>query len=150
MDFGFIFTLPTNSSRRTFTLKKWETIVNSGCGRLAYAGTKDSSSMNSIKSSTSLKKTTRASSPNGGRVSGNSNEVRLAGVDFVGDKLIARFVNGGTVSVKVNRYPRLERATAKQRSKWRLIGKGSGIHWKSIDEDLSVENLLFASAKTPG
>jgi hypothetical protein len=81
--------------------------------------------------------------------SGASDELRLAGVDFVGDKLIARFVNGGTVSVKVNRYPRLERATMAQRSKWRLIGKGSGIHWKSIDEDLSVENLLFASAKTP-
>lgn len=70
-------------------------------------------------------------------------------MDFVGNKLIARFVNGSRISVKVNRYPLLEHATAKQRNNWRLIGKGSGIHWKSIDADLSVENLLFANAKTP-
>ena len=105
--------------------------------------------MNSTKSSTSLKRTTRASSPNGGRASGISDDLRLAGVEFVGDKLIARFINGSRVSVNVSRYPRLEQATAKQRNKWRLIGKGSGIHWERLDEDLSLENLLFASAKTP-
>ena len=82
-------------------------------------------------------------------VSDISDELRPAGVDFVGDKLIARFINGSRISVNVSRYPRLEQATAKQRSQWRLIGKGSGVHWESIDEDLSVENLLFASAKTP-
>jgi len=105
--------------------------------------------MNLTKSSTSLKKTAPTSSPNGGCASGISDELRLASVDFAGDKLIARFVNGGTVSVDVNRYPRLARATATQRNKWRLIGKGSGVHWTTIDEDLSVENLLFASAKAP-
>jgi len=51
--------------------------------------------------------------------------------------------------MKVDRYPRLQHATPAQRNKWRLIGKGSGIHWDSIDEDLSLENLLFASAKNP-
>ncbi|MGH7992633.1 MAG: DUF2442 domain-containing protein [Limisphaerales bacterium] len=96
-----------------------------------------------------MKRSTRTSSPNGGRASDISNGLRLAGVDFVGDKLVARFINGSRISVNVNRYPRLEQATAKQRNQWRLIGKGSGIHWKSLDEDLSVENLLFASAKTP-
>ena len=104
--------------------------------------------MNITKFSTSSKRTTHISSPDGGRASGISDGLRLAAVDFVGDKLIARFVNGSTVSVKVNRYPRLQRATPAQRNKWRLIGKGSGVHWESIDEDLSVENLLFASAKT--
>jgi Protein of unknown function (DUF2442) len=149
MGFGFIFTLPTNSNRHTFTLKKQGTIVNFGCSLLACAETKVSKSMNSTKSPTSLKRTARTSLPNGGRVLGISDELRLASVDFVGKRLIARFVNGSTVSVNVSRYPRLAHATAVQRSKWRLIGKGSGIHWEAIDEDLSVENLLFASAKTP-
>jgi hypothetical protein len=103
--------------------------------------------MNSTKFSTSSKRTTGISSPSGGRGSGISDELRLAGVDFAGDKLIARFVNGSTVAVDVNRYPRLEQATSAQRKKWRLIGKGSGVHWENLDEDLSVENLLFASAK---
>ena len=73
--------------------------------------------------------------------------MRLTGVDFAGDKLIARFANGGSVAVNLNRYPRLQQATPVQRKKWRLIGKGSGVHWSSLDEDLSVENLLFARAK---
>jgi hypothetical protein len=33
-------------------------------------------------------------------------------------------------------------ASQKERKNWRLIGKGQGIHWENIDEDLSVEGLL--------
>jgi len=29
-----------------------------------------------------------------------------------------------------------------QRSHWKLIGKGVGIHWEDLDEDVSVEGLL--------
>jgi hypothetical protein len=29
-----------------------------------------------------------------------------------------------------------------QRQDWRLIGRGIGIHWEEIDEDISVESLL--------
>jgi len=69
-------------------------------------------------------------------------------VDFAAGKVIARFVNGSSITVNLNRYPRLQQATPAQRNKWRLIGRGSGVHWEGLDEDLSVENLLFASAKT--
>jgi len=30
-----------------------------------------------------------------------------------------------------------------ERSNWRLIGKGEGIHWPDLDEDISVENILL-------
>ncbi len=103
--------------------------------------------MSLTKFPTSSKRTARISSPNGGRASGISDELRLAGVDFAADKIIARFANGSTVAVNLNHYPRLQQATPAQRNKWRLIGEGSGVHWESLDEDLSVENLLFASAK---
>jgi hypothetical protein len=33
-------------------------------------------------------------------------------------------------------------ATSEERDHWRLIGKGEGIHWENIDEDISIENLL--------
>jgi hypothetical protein len=39
-------------------------------------------------------------------------------------------------------YPRLVRATAKERKNWRLNGQGEGIHWPDLDEDISVQNLL--------
>ncbi|MCX5670869.1 MAG: DUF2442 domain-containing protein, partial [Planctomycetota bacterium] len=38
--------------------------------------------------------------------------------------------------------PRLHRATAAQRNRWRLIGRGVGIHWEDLDEDLSVEGVM--------
>jgi hypothetical protein len=33
--------------------------------------------------------------------------------------------------------------TPQERSHWRLIGKGEGIHWPDLDEDISVENILL-------
>jgi hypothetical protein len=33
-------------------------------------------------------------------------------------------------------------STEEERNNWRLIGKGQGIHWEDIDEDLSIEGLL--------
>ena len=29
-----------------------------------------------------------------------------------------------------------------ERAPWRLIGRGEGIHWPELDEDISVESLL--------
>jgi hypothetical protein len=91
----------------------------------------------------------RSSSSNGARGLAISKQLRLTRIDFVGDMLVARFTNGGTISVDVRRYPRLWQATPAQRRKWRLIGTGLGVHWAEIDEDLSVENLLYAGAKGP-
>jgi hypothetical protein len=41
-------------------------------------------------------------------------------------------------------FPTLLRATPEQRSNWRLIGNGIGIHWPLIDEDVSMASLLSA------
>ena len=39
-------------------------------------------------------------------------------------------------------YPRLLHSTEEERNKWRLIGKGDGIHWDDLDEDISIMGLL--------
>ncbi len=39
-------------------------------------------------------------------------------------------------------FPRLLHASPQERKNWRLIGKGQGIHWAELDEDISVEGLL--------
>ena len=51
----------------------------------------------------------------------------------------------GVVSAPLEWFPRLRQATSAQRSKWRLIGGGIGIHWEDVDEDISVESLLALS-----
>ena len=50
--------------------------------------------------------------------------------------------DGRTLVVPVAWYPRLAHSSQGQRGRWRLIGRGVGIHWPAIDEDISVEGLL--------
>lgn len=58
------------------------------------------------------------------------------------DTLSVELSDGRTISVPLAWYPRLLHATPEERKNWRLIGKGHGLHWKDIDEDISVEGLL--------
>src|SRR3954468_10413852 len=58
------------------------------------------------------------------------------------DTLTVDLSDGRTIAVPLAWYPRLAHATAEERSSWRLLGDGSGIHWPAIDEDVSVNNLL--------
>jgi Protein of unknown function (DUF2442) len=50
--------------------------------------------------------------------------------------------DGRELSVPLAWLPLLRDATPEQRAHWRLIGRGEGIHWPDIDEDVSVESLL--------
>jgi len=50
--------------------------------------------------------------------------------------------DGRTISVPLDWFPRLVHATPEERNNWRLIGKGHGIHWEDIDEDISTEGIL--------
>jgi len=58
------------------------------------------------------------------------------------ESLHVQLVDGRVISVPLEWFPRLRDATPIQRANWRLIGKGIGIHWDEIDEDLSVPALL--------
>lgn len=53
-----------------------------------------------------------------------------------------RLTDGREISVPLEWFPRLRDATPEQRKNYRMIGKGIGIHWEEIDEDLSVAGLL--------
>jgi len=59
-------------------------------------------------------------------------------VSCTGDELTVLLADGRKVSAPVAWFPRLLAATRKQRVDWELIGGGIGIHWESIDEDISV------------
>ena len=56
--------------------------------------------------------------------------------------LIVDLIDGRTISVPLAWFPRLSHGTAQERNNWQLIGKGEGIHWPELDEDISIENLL--------
>ena len=63
-------------------------------------------------------------------------------VEFDASTMRVSLTDGREVVVPLARFPKLQRATAAQRKKWRLIGNGVGIHWPGINEDLSVAGLL--------
>jgi len=56
--------------------------------------------------------------------------------------LVVDLVDGRTISVPLEWFPRLAKATAAQRSKWEIVAGGFGIHWPDVDEDVSTEGLL--------
>ena len=58
------------------------------------------------------------------------------------DTLSVELSDGRTISVPLDWYPRLTHANKEERANWRIIGKGQGIHWQDLDEDISVEGLL--------
>ena len=58
------------------------------------------------------------------------------------DALSVTLTDGRTVTVPLEWFPRLLRATPRQRAEWELIGGGIGVHWESVDEDISVASLL--------
>ena len=58
------------------------------------------------------------------------------------DTLSVDLTDGRSIAVPLAWYPRLASGSAEERSHWRLIGRGEGIHWPDLDEDISVDNLL--------
>lgn len=63
-------------------------------------------------------------------------------VKCTNDELSVVLSDGRTVAVPLAWFPRLVRASVKQRADWELIGGGVGIHWEAVDEDISVASLL--------
>ena len=50
--------------------------------------------------------------------------------------------DGRTLVVPLAWFPRLSHGTPEERARSRLTGRGVGIHWPDLDEDISVEGLL--------
>jgi hypothetical protein len=73
-------------------------------------------------------------------------EIRIAlaqNVSVTEDSLILDLDDGRTISIPLAWFPRILHGTAEERNNWRLIGRGEGIHWPDLDEDISVEGILL-------
>jgi hypothetical protein len=66
-------------------------------------------------------------------------------VQVLDAELVLRLSDGRTISAPLAWFPRLLHGTPEQCNNWRLIGKGVGIHWPDLDEDISVRSLLATS-----
>lgn len=63
-------------------------------------------------------------------------------VTVTDEALTVDLADGRSMSVPLTWFPRLLHGTPTERTEWRLIGSGEGIHWPALDEDISVQSLL--------
>ena len=68
--------------------------------------------------------------------------VLITDVSFDPEMLQVSLSDGREIRVPLEWFPTLRDASPEERLHWRLIGKGIGIHWPGLDEDLSLEGLL--------
>ena len=71
-----------------------------------------------------------------------SSEPLATAIDFTEDSLVVTLEDGRVLSAPLEWFPRLRDASDKDRRDWRFISKGYGIHWPTLDEDVSVPGLL--------
>jgi hypothetical protein len=73
-------------------------------------------------------------------------EIRTAlarSISVTEDSLMVDLDDGRTITVPLAWFPRLLNGSDEERRDFRLIGRGEGIHWPQLDEDISVEGLIF-------
>jgi hypothetical protein len=59
------------------------------------------------------------------------------------EEIVVRLLDGRTISVPLAWSWRLSDATQEQRAHFEILGDGQGIRWPEIDEDISVEGMLY-------
>jgi hypothetical protein len=68
---------------------------------------------------------------------------RAKAVSFDEDNMWVELTDGRQLGVPLVYFPRLLDASAEDRLAFVISGGGIGIHWDSLDEDISVEGLLL-------
>ena len=68
---------------------------------------------------------------------------RIRDVKVTEDTLSVELEDGRGISIHLAWYPRVHYGTSEERLNWHLIGGGECIHWPTLDEDVSVEDLIL-------
>jgi hypothetical protein len=75
-------------------------------------------------------------------ISANRLNAQALNVEFIDASIRVILDDGREISAPLAWFPRLRDASDTQRANWRLIGRGEGVHWPDLDEDVSVNALL--------
>jgi hypothetical protein len=69
-------------------------------------------------------------------------QARAVRVTVTDDTLSVDLEDGRTIAVPIVFYPRLAHGTEAERTNVQITGRGVGMHWPDLDEDISVKGLL--------
>ena len=67
-------------------------------------------------------------------------DLQAASVEFTPTDLVVTLADGRKIVTPLEWYPRLQRASAADRADYEIMPMG--IHWPSLDEDLSIAGML--------
>jgi len=73
----------------------------------------------------------------------NIAEPRIINFQITDEEIMAHLADGRTIIVPLAWSWRLSEATPEQRSNFEIIGDGQGVHWPDIDEDISIDGMLY-------
>jgi hypothetical protein len=63
-------------------------------------------------------------------------------VTFDANDMWVELTDGRKIGVPLAYFPRLKKASVAERKRYTISGGGVGLHWDSLDEDISVPELL--------
>lgn len=72
-------------------------------------------------------------------------EPRIENLCVTEQEITAYLVDGRTISVPLAWSWRLSEASPGQRDNWEVIGGGAYVHWPDVDEDISIESMLYGT-----
>ncbi|MCA2960109.1 MAG: DUF2442 domain-containing protein [Silvanigrellales bacterium] len=67
---------------------------------------------------------------------------------FEEDLICVDLTDGRQVKTPIALYPRLANATQAQRENFQMTGRGLGLHWPDLDEDLTVKGIALGRKAT--
>ena len=67
-------------------------------------------------------------------------DLKPRAVEFTASELVVTLMDGRKIATPLEWYPRLNKASAAQRADYEIMPLG--IHWRAIDEDLSIAGML--------
>jgi hypothetical protein len=82
----------------------------------------------------------RSRQPGTGTLAG---EPRAESVAFDADNMWVSLTDGRKIGIPLAYFPRLLRASLRQRQQYVISGGGTGLHWDRINEDISVRSLVM-------
>jgi hypothetical protein len=67
-------------------------------------------------------------------------DLKPRAVEFTASELVVTLMDGRKIATPLEWYPRLNKASAAERADYEIMPLG--IHWRAIDEDLSIAGML--------
>ena len=69
-------------------------------------------------------------------------DIGVKNIWFTSDKVYFELRDGREIGVPLDWFPKLKEASPEERNNYYLTANGAGVHWESLDEDISVKYLL--------